>query len=406
MERIEVLQFKRQGYKRSFKEDSKGLYLFGFEEYLILILAFLMGRCELFSTGFFSSSYIGSFKKKDYMYYLAAMFSIFGIISSLNRSLILKYAAKMLERDLKQDRGAAREIELELCKFGYNVKNVEFVQLEEYFRVEIELEDGFKTPRKKEIEDIVERIAGCEVEVVSEIPKQTGGYQLCLLKKPHINVDYAIFSKSRDNINGDRVCFLQLKDGKFLACISDGMGTGKSAAENSFIVIDALKKFTDLGFDRKVAIKFINSLLSMKSIEGFASVDIVCIDRFRSTCEFLKAGAMPAFIKRGSNVFEISSSSLPVGVEATSQFDYTVQKLQKGDMIFMCSDGLFDLLGEDGHRTFYEYLCSHEFLSTQSAGKQIFEWALSSAYAIRDDVTIIVLKVGGAGERRSDEKTA
>ncbi|WAM31636.1 hypothetical protein [Caldicellulosiruptor naganoensis] len=52
----------------------------------------------------------------------------------------------------------------------------------------------------------------------------------------------------------------------------------------------------------------------------------------------------------------------------------------------------------------YEYLCSNEFLSTQSAGRQIFEWALSNSYVIKDDVTIIVLKVGGASEKRSDEK--
>ncbi len=201
-------------------------------------------------------------------------------------------AAKMVEKNFKQDRGTAREIELELYRFGYDVENVEFIEAENYFQVKIDLKDGFKSPRKKEIEEIVKSVVGCEVEVVSEVPKHAGGYQICLLKKPNIKVDYAIFSKSKENVNGDRVCFLQLKDGKFLACISDGMGTGRIASENSFIVIDALKKFTNLGFDRKVAIKFINSLLAMKNLEGFASVDIVCIDRFKLTCEFLKAGAI------------------------------------------------------------------------------------------------------------------
>ncbi len=70
--------------------------MFGLEEYLILILAFLLGRCELFSTSFFSSSYVSSFKKKDYMYYLAVIFSIFRIVSSLNKPLILKYVISLL----------------------------------------------------------------------------------------------------------------------------------------------------------------------------------------------------------------------------------------------------------------------------------------------------------------------
>lgn len=315
-------------------------------------------------------------------------------------------AAKMVEKDLKQDRGTAKEIELELCRFGYEVDKVDFTVADDYFQVEIELKESFKSPRKKEIEQIIKGVVGCDVEIISEVPKQTGGYTISVLKKPNVRIDYAIFSKSKENVNGDRVCFLQLKDGKFLACISDGMGTGKAASENSFVVIDALKKITSLGFDRKVAIKFINSLLAIKNTEGFASVDIVCIDRFNLSCEFLKAGAMPTYIKRANRVFEISSNSLPVGIEAETQFDYLQHKLEKGDMIFMCSDGLLELLGEDGQKALLGYISSHEFLSTQSAVKQIFEWAISNSYVIKDDVTIIVLKVGGASEKKGDEKAS
>lgn len=314
-------------------------------------------------------------------------------------------AAKMIEKDLKQDKGTAKEIELELCRFGYEVEKVDFTILyNNCFQVEIELKEGFKPPRKKEIEEIVKGITGCDVEIISEIPKQTGGYIISIIKKPNVQIDYAIFSRSKGDINGDRVCFLQLKDGKFLACVSDGMGTGKTAAENSFIVIDALKKFTSLGFDRRVAIKFINALLTIKSVEGFASVDIVCIDRFSLNCEFLKAGAMPTYVKRENKVFEIYSNSLPVGVESQAQFEYIDCKLEKGDMIFMFSDGLLELLGENGQKVLLEYISSNEFLSTQNAARQIFEWAISNSYGIRDDVTIIVLKVGGAGEKRGDEK--
>ncbi|AZT89298.1 phosphoprotein phosphatase [Caldicellulosiruptor changbaiensis] len=315
-------------------------------------------------------------------------------------------AAKMVEKDLKQDRGTAKEIELELCRFGYEVEKVDFTVADDYFQVEIELKEGFKPPRKREIEEIVKEIVRCDIEIISEVPKQTGGYTISIIKKPNVRIDYAIFSKSKENVNGDRVCFLQLKDGKFLACISDGMGTGKAAAENSFIVIDALKKFTSLGFDRKIALKFINSLLAIKNTEGFASVDIVCIDRFSLSCEFLKAGAMPTYIKRANRVFEISSNSLPVGIETETQFEYINHKLEKGDMIFMCSDGLLELLGEDGQKELLGYLSSHEFLSTQSATKQIFEWAISNSYGIKDDVTIIVLKVGGASEKKGDEKAS
>ncbi|WPX09042.1 SpoIIE family protein phosphatase [Anaerocellum danielii] len=311
-------------------------------------------------------------------------------------------AARIAENEAKKDTGASREIELELARFGYEVEKVEFVVYDNYFQIDIDLRDGFKAPKKMEIEEIVKGVVGCSVEIISEVPKISGGYIVSIIKKPDVQIDYSVFSKSKENINGDRVCFLQLKNGKFLACISDGMGTGKTASESSFIVIDALKKFSSLGFDRKDAIKFINSLLSIKNAEEFASVDIVCIDRFTLLCEFLKAGAMPTFIKRGNDVLTVESNSLPVGIEAESQFDFLTCKLQKGDMIFMFSDGLFELLGEDGDRILKEFIAKNQFVSTQSSAKQIFEWAISNSFLVKDDVTIIVLKVGGGLEKRGE----
>lgn len=130
----------------------------------------------------------------------------------------------------------------------------------------------------------------------------------------------------------------------------------------------------------------------------------MCIDRFTIASEFLKAGAMPTFIKRGDEVLTVESHSLPVGIEAETQFDFSTCKLQKGDMIFMFSDGLFELLGEDGDRILKEFIAKNQFVSTQSASKQIFEWATSNSFLIKDDVTIIVLKIGGALEKRSEEK--
>lgn len=302
---------------------------------------------------------------------------------------------KMIESDIKQDKGIAREIELELSRYGYNIEKVEFYKFEDGFEVDIHLHDCYKTPKKKEIERIVKSIVGCEVEITSEIPKISGGYELSIIKKPNINIDYAILTKSKDNVNGDRVCFLQLKDGKFLACISDGMGTGEIASQNSFIVVDSLKKFTSLGFDKKIAIKMINSLLAIKNNEGFASVDICVIDRFGLKAELLKMGAMPTYIKRANEVIKISSSSLPAGVDANSTYEYLEYDIQKGDIIFMISDGVIELLGENGDERLRNYISEHDFISTQWANKQILNWVMSTSNTIKDDMTIISIKIGG-----------
>lgn len=138
-------------------------------------------------------------------------------------------AASMAENEAKKDMGTSREIELELVRFGYEVEKVDYVGYDHYFQIDIDLKDGFKAPRKMEIEEIVKGVVGCSVEIISEVPKISGGYTVSIIKKPNVHIDYSIYSKSKENINGDRVCFLQLKNGKFLACISDGMGTGKDS---------------------------------------------------------------------------------------------------------------------------------------------------------------------------------
>ncbi|MEZ0537238.1 SpoIIE family protein phosphatase [Caldicellulosiruptoraceae bacterium PP1] len=307
---------------------------------------------------------------------------------------ILIDAAKLEEENVTVDKGLSSELEIELNRFGYNVKSAQVTFIDSDFYCNIILEESFKTPKKSEIEAIAKTICGYEVEIISEIPNFDGTYEITLIKKPNIWVDYAISSKSKKMVNGDRVCFLQLKDGKFISCISDGMGTGKEASENSFIVIDALKKLTNLGFNKEIALKFINSVLNIRSKEGFASVDIVSIDRYKKRLEIYKMGAMPTFIKRGPNVFIYNSSSLPAGVDFNNTYDYFIEDIEKGDMIFMVSDGVIESLGESGEHKLLDYLRENSFSSTQFATREILNFALETTQKIIDDMTVVSLKIG------------
>jgi len=63
LERLEVLQFKRDQVKTSRNSISDRFLVFGTEQFFVLILAFLLGRCSLFSRSFFSCAYVASSKK-------------------------------------------------------------------------------------------------------------------------------------------------------------------------------------------------------------------------------------------------------------------------------------------------------------------------------------------------------
>lgn len=91
-------------------------------------------------------------------------------------------AASMAENEAKKDMGTSREIELELVRFGYEVEKVDYVGYDHYFQIDIDLKDGFKAPRKMEIEEIVKGVVGCSVEIISEVPKISGDIQFPLSK--------------------------------------------------------------------------------------------------------------------------------------------------------------------------------------------------------------------------------
>ena len=80
--------------------------------------------------------------------------------------------------------------------------------------------------------------------------------------------------------------------GKFVMCLSDGMGSGMDACRESEIVVELLEQFLESGFTQEAAARMVNSALVLKGQEGmFSTVDICAVDLYTGICEFLKAGA-------------------------------------------------------------------------------------------------------------------
>lgn len=116
-------------------------------------------------------------------------------------------------------------------------------------------------------------------------------------------------------ISGDSYSFMKLKDEQFLLALSDGMGSGSRASEESCAAIELLEDFMETGFDKDIAIKMINSVLLLKSNEeSFSTLDMAIIDLYSGIAEFIKIGAVSSFLKRDDEVEIIGSSSLPVGI--------------------------------------------------------------------------------------------
>ena len=203
-------------------------------------------------------------------------------------------------------------------------------------------------------------------------------------------------TREEEKISGDNYICRQEGDGKFVMCLSDGMGSGMDACRESEIVVELLEQFLESGFTQEAAARMVNSALVLKGQEGmFSTVDICAVDLYTGICEFLKAGAASTFIKRDHWVESISSESLAAGLVQRIDFDMASRKLYHGDYLIMMTDGVLDALPtEREEETMKEIIMDIQDETPREVSRGILERVLGySDYRARDDMTVLVASV-------------
>lgn len=177
---------------------------------------------------------------------------------------------------------------------------------------------------------------------------QDGRRSRCCLKlttEERYNLVTGIASAAKDSsgISGDTYSIMPLRHGKIAILMSDGMGIGTTAAQQSTTTIQLLQQLLNVGFDLDVTVKTVNSLLLLHTPEEtFATVDLVVIDLYTGEADFLKIGSSPSFIKRVREVSTVRSTSLPMGILNHIEIETAKRQLVAGDLIIMVTDGILD----------------------------------------------------------------
>ena len=220
----------------------------------------------------------------------------------------------------------------------------------------------------------------------------------CFVEKTNFEVVYGVERCVGDyqQISGDSFSFLQKEEGQFLASLSDGMGTGLNAYQESEKVVDLLEQFLEAGFSKETAVKMINSALVLRDQgKTFSTIDISSIDLYSGVCEFLKIGAATSFIKRGNWVEAITSTSLPAGVFQQTDYEKTCRKLYDGDMVIMVTDGVLDVLPvEHQEKLMKDIILEHQ----TNNPKELADYILSRVRQYKsgrflDDMTVLVMGI-------------
>lgn len=160
----------------------------------------------------------------------------------------------------------------------------------------------------------------------------------------------AMCCADQKQISGDTYTTMRLDNGQVIMSLSDGMGTGKNASEESEYIIKLMEQMMDTGFGKRAAVRLMNSLLFLKSDgKTFSTVDMGLIDLYTGQCEFVKMGAAASAIIHGQTgeIEIIESCALPAGAFTEVNYDEVSRQLRDGDMIVMVSDGVIQGLEQN-----------------------------------------------------------
>lgn len=210
-----------------------------------------------------------------------------------------------------------------------------------------------------------------------------------------IRLEYArsIGAKGGNTVSGDSVSFFENDEERFYALISDGMGSGRSAALTSRLTSVFVEKLLTTGAHKNVTLELLNDLLLSKSDESFATVDLLEIDLLTGDASFIKAGAAPAYILRAAKLYKIASCTPPAGIIRSFNAENTKFTLEPGDVVLMVSDGIIQSYDET------PWLC--EMLSAEAAKDpaRLCSAVLAKAKKMNvrdDDMTCVAVRVEAA----------
>lgn len=171
------------------------------------------------------------------------------------------------------------------------------------------------------------------------------------IQKPRYNIAVGVSAYAKeDNVSGDSYLCTEMKNGDYILALSDGMGKGRRAADESMLTISTLHNLLKAGFDVELALRTINSLLLANSTdEVFSTVDLGIINRNTGGLQLFKIGAAATFIKRGDHVEAIKVAALPIGLVNRITVESIDIKARRGDEIIIVSDGITDADRGDKH---------------------------------------------------------
>lgn len=195
--------------------------------------------------------------------------------------------------------------------------------------------------------------------------------------------------------NGDTYWLGHMTDGRYLAALSDGMGHGAKARQESSQTVALLRLCLEAGYTRPQTLTAVNGMMLLAGRgERFSTVDLLTIDLWTGQAALDKLGAASSRLLRGRTMTELVGDALPLGILEKVESRTSVLRLRVGDEIVLMTDGIEDAFGnkhilEDAIRE------ATSEPTAQAAAERLLHTAQEAAQRGRkDDMSVLVLRMG------------
>ncbi|MCQ2590707.1 MAG: SpoIIE family protein phosphatase [Treponema sp.] len=261
----------------------------------------------------------------------------------------------------------------------------------------------------KEIISVVNREIRMSSQIITSIQENIDH-----IKNPKADTGYLMVPAH--NIGGEFIDFIRLTDTRHLFVVGDLSGKGIAASMNMVILKSIIRTYLAETHDFKQLIVKINSFIRNSLRKGTIFSGLFgLIDFDTDTMYYINCGipALMLYTQVYNNVIEIQGSGHVLGFvqDISPYISVKTTKLNKGDIILTCTDGLVQshsLRGEMfGKERIQQALLDNSTYPAQRMAQFTFDGLTKfMSKEMEDDVSILVIKYQTAAQFYEDEKPA
>ncbi len=304
---------------------------------------------------------------------------------------MLKSMALDMSRSLSYSKDIEKKLYDELKKRGVTVNEIMAISNGDDYEFE------FVLPRATLVGSTfiktVSQTLQKQMNVVSKTGLSESKCAVTIKPAPPVDAAFGLSYASKDGStkSGDTHSLVKLNEGKFLIALSDGMGSGIKAENTSSTAISLIESFYKAGLESSLILSIVNKILALNTDDNFSAMDILTVDLFSLTADFIKIGAPQSYILSPTAIKLIEGSSLPLGILDDLKPTGCQTGLELGNVVVMVTDGISDSFGSS--TDFIDFLKTLPCNNPQVISDSILKRAVElNGGKKKDDMTVLAVR--------------